>query len=53
MSGKTLSKIHQLKGMIDTMAEMAETDNELDHPMIDKLSKTVNEIVETIEEENQ
>ena len=49
MKSSVINKINRLKGMIDCMEEMAELNGEWEHPMIDKLSKTINEIIEETE----
>lgn len=49
MSATVINKINRLKGMIDSMELMADMDEQLDHPMIDKLSSMINEIVEECE----
>jgi hypothetical protein len=49
MNASLLSKIHRLKGIIDSMGRMSEWSGEYEHPMIDDLSSGINEIIEETE----
>lgn len=45
-------KIYELKGLIESMSEMAEHNNEFDNPLIDKAQTKMKEIIEEIEEKH-
>ena len=43
-------KIYELKGLIESMSEIAANDSEYDNPLIEKVEGKMNEIIQTIEE---
>lgn len=45
-------KIYELKGLIESMSEMAAYDNEYDNPLIEKVETKMKEIVSEIEEKH-
>ncbi|WP_256816713.1 hypothetical protein [Cytobacillus sp. Bac17] len=52
MDLKLCCMIYELKGMVDTMSELAESDGNYENPVIDRMAKKMNEITNLIEEKS-
>jgi hypothetical protein len=46
---KIVSKIYELKGMIESLVELADHDEQYNYPMIEKLESKMNELVSSVE----
>ncbi|WP_197204150.1 hypothetical protein [Cytobacillus firmus] len=52
MDLKLYCMIYELKGMVDTMSDLAENDDNYDSPIIDRMAKKMDEITDLIEEKS-
>lgn len=46
---QVLMKIFELKGLIESLAELANYDEQYNYPMIEKMENKINEITESLE----
>lgn len=45
----TVCRIYELKGLVKSLADIADQDENLDHPIIETIQKTMNEVISLIE----
>ncbi|MDP4086026.1 MAG: hypothetical protein Q8934_15590 [Bacillota bacterium] len=46
---KLVSKIFELKGMIDSMTDLVSYDDQYNNPMIDRVEEKMNELIQLLE----
>ncbi|MCS0827830.1 hypothetical protein NX029_28490 [Cytobacillus firmus] len=52
MDLKLCCMIYELKGMVDTMSELAESDDRYENPVIDRMAKKIKELTDLLEEKS-
>lgn len=45
-----ISKIYELKGIVESLVELAEEDEQYNYPMIEKLESKLNDVIRSLED---
>jgi hypothetical protein len=45
-----ISKIYELKGIVESLVELADQDESYNYPMIEKLESKINEVIRSLED---
>jgi hypothetical protein len=47
---QAISKIYELKGIVESLVELADQDEQYNYPMIEKLESKLNDVIRSLED---